>query len=92
MEKSNASQLKGREKDTLETPTDLGRDTVMEISSELRQLLADVFALYVKTKNFHWHMSWHALWLMSEGASTQEAAAAVGFASSWVRRPLAGGR
>jgi starvation-inducible DNA-binding protein len=57
MEKSNASQLKGRERDTLETPTDLGRDTVMEISSELRQLLADVFALYVKTKNFHWHMS-----------------------------------
>ena len=29
---------------------------------------------------------WHALWLMSEGASTQEAAAVVGFASSWVRR------
>ena len=29
----------------------------MEISSELRQLLADVFALYVKTKDFHWHMS-----------------------------------
>ncbi|HYA19893.1 MAG TPA: DNA starvation/stationary phase protection protein [Burkholderiales bacterium] len=29
----------------------------MEISSALRQLLADVFALYLKTKNFHWHMS-----------------------------------
>jgi starvation-inducible DNA-binding protein len=30
---------------------------VVEISTELRELLADVFALYVKTKNFHWHMS-----------------------------------
>jgi starvation-inducible DNA-binding protein len=36
---------------------DLSRDAVAEISSELRQLLADVFALYLKTKNFHWHMS-----------------------------------
>src|ERR1700719_2109040 len=37
--------------------TDLSGDAVVEISSELRKLLADVFALYVKTKNFHWHMS-----------------------------------
>jgi starvation-inducible DNA-binding protein len=37
--------------------TDLGDDAVVEISGELRKLLADVFALYVKTKNFHWHMS-----------------------------------
>jgi starvation-inducible DNA-binding protein len=37
--------------------TDLSDDTVVEISGELRKLLADVFALYVKTKNFHWHMS-----------------------------------
>ena len=29
----------------------------MEISGGLRQLLADVFAVYIKTKNFHWHMS-----------------------------------
>ncbi len=41
----------------LQTPTDLSRDGVVEISRELRHLLADVFALYVKTKNFHWHMS-----------------------------------
>ena len=38
-------------------PTDLSGDAVMEISSELHKLLADVFALYVKTKNFHWHMT-----------------------------------
>jgi starvation-inducible DNA-binding protein len=41
----------------METTTDLSRPEVEEISSALRQLLADVFALYVKTKNFHWHMS-----------------------------------
>ena len=35
----------------------LNPDGVAEISSELRKLLADVFALYLKTKNFHWHMS-----------------------------------
>src|SRR5207344_2290029 len=39
------------------TPTDLSGDAVEEISSNLRRLLADVFALYLKTKNFHWHMS-----------------------------------
>ena len=41
----------------LATPTDLAPEGVEEISSELRKLLADVFALYLKTKNFHWHMS-----------------------------------
>ena len=45
----------GREE--LETPTGLSREGVQAISSELRNLLADVFALYLKTKNFHWHMS-----------------------------------
>ena len=45
------------EKDTKGTPTDLGGNAVEEISSNLRRLLADVFALYVKTKNFHWHVS-----------------------------------
>jgi starvation-inducible DNA-binding protein len=46
-----------KERKALETPTDLSREGVAEISSELRKLLADVFALYLKTKNFHWHMS-----------------------------------
>jgi starvation-inducible DNA-binding protein len=45
------------EKDKKETATDLSGDAVEEISSNLRRLLADVFALYVKTKNFHWHIS-----------------------------------
>ena len=37
--------------------TYLSDNAVEEISSNLRRLLADVFAIYVKTKNFHWHMS-----------------------------------
>ena len=41
----------------LNTPTDLSPTAVAAISETLRQLLADVFALYLKTKNFHWHMS-----------------------------------
>jgi starvation-inducible DNA-binding protein len=36
--------------------TDLGSKAVAEISDVLRQLLADAFTLYLKTKNFHWHM------------------------------------
>jgi starvation-inducible DNA-binding protein len=52
-----AAQLEVRERNILDAPTDLDRKGVSEISTSLRQLLADVFALYVKTKNFHWHMS-----------------------------------
>jgi starvation-inducible DNA-binding protein len=40
-----------------EIRTDLAHDAVVEISGALRLLLADVFGLYVKTKNFHWHMT-----------------------------------
>jgi len=43
--------------ESLGTPTDLSPAAVAAISETLRQLLADVFVLYVKTKNFHWHMS-----------------------------------
>src|SRR5215213_1406552 len=42
---------------TLATPTDLSNDAVRDISGALNALLADMFALYVKTKNFHWHVS-----------------------------------
>jgi len=38
-------------------PTDLGANATRDISAALTGLLADVFALYLKTKNFHWHMS-----------------------------------
>jgi starvation-inducible DNA-binding protein len=41
----------------LATPTDLRAEATRDISAALNGLLADVFALYLKTKNFHWHMS-----------------------------------
>src|SRR3977135_982329 len=41
----------------LDTPTDLPHDAVEQISASLNTLLADAFALYLKTKNFHWHIS-----------------------------------
>src|SRR5436189_4977097 len=41
----------------LDTPTDLKPNAVKDISGALNILLADIFALYLKTKNFHWHMS-----------------------------------
>jgi starvation-inducible DNA-binding protein len=42
---------------SLDTPTDLSAEAVSQISAKLNQVLADVFALYLKTKNFHWHVS-----------------------------------
>jgi DNA-binding ferritin-like protein len=42
---------------SLTTPTDLSEKSVQDISGVLLLLLSDVFALYLKTKNFHWHMS-----------------------------------
>ena len=41
----------------LGTPTDLSADAVRDVSAALNALLADMFALYLKTKNFHWHVS-----------------------------------
>ena len=41
----------------LDTPTDMPKDAVGKISAALNVLLADAFALYLKTKNFHWHVS-----------------------------------
>lgn len=45
------------QKSALNTPTDLGADATRELSAALNLCLADVFAIYLKTKNFHWHMS-----------------------------------
>jgi hypothetical protein len=39
------------------TPTDLGHEAVKDIAGVMNAILADVFALYLKTKNFHWHVS-----------------------------------
>jgi starvation-inducible DNA-binding protein len=42
---------------SLDTPTDLSDAAVRELSAKLNEILADGFALYLKTKNFHWHVS-----------------------------------
>jgi starvation-inducible DNA-binding protein len=42
---------------SLRTPTDLDSEAIHDIPAALTGLLADTFALYLKTKNFHWHMS-----------------------------------
>ncbi|MDP9857459.1 Dps family protein [Agrobacterium tumefaciens] len=49
--------IKARRGVALKTPTGLGVDATRDISAGATTLLADVFALYLKTKNFHWHMS-----------------------------------
>ncbi len=41
----------------LDTPTDLSDNAVRELAAKLNEILADAFALYLKTKNFHWHVS-----------------------------------
>jgi len=48
---------KDRRSSALHTPTDLSEAATRDISATLNALLADTFALYVKTKNFHWHVS-----------------------------------
>ena len=53
----NHNDLAKRRKVPLATPTDLGQEARKNISGALNALLADVFALYLKTKNFHWHIS-----------------------------------
>jgi starvation-inducible DNA-binding protein len=55
---NKVKELKPREAAArLNTPTDLSDDAIEAISESLNGLLADTFALYVKTKNFHWHVS-----------------------------------
>ena len=54
---SKEATTKERRKAPLETPTDLGSNARRDIAGALNALLADTFALYLKTKNFHWHVS-----------------------------------
>ena len=51
------TELFARRNAPLNTPSDLDRKVVTDISEALNALLADVFCMYLKTKNFHWHMS-----------------------------------
>ena len=58
---SNVRRLAARNNrqsaEALDTPTDLSQKAVTEMSAALNRILADAFALYLKTKNFHWHVS-----------------------------------
>jgi starvation-inducible DNA-binding protein len=49
--------VKSRRTAPLNTPNSLGENATRDLSGGLNILLADVYALYIKTKNFHWHMS-----------------------------------
>jgi starvation-inducible DNA-binding protein len=60
MKKNNSTrttELQNRRGAPLATPTDLTRSATKDIAGAMNAILADVFALYLKTKNFHWHMS-----------------------------------
>ena len=52
-----AAGRKTRQKASLATPTDLASAATTDIAGALNLILADIFAMYLKTKNFHWHMS-----------------------------------
>jgi starvation-inducible DNA-binding protein len=54
---TSRSALVERQKAPLATPSDIDSKAVEEITGALNALLANVFSLYLKTKNFHWHMS-----------------------------------
>lgn len=54
---TNVKEAAARRTIPLSTPNDIKPNAVRDISAALNILLADVFALYMKTKNFHWHMS-----------------------------------
>src|SRR5438045_4769442 len=55
--KSSREDLVRRQSAPLATPTDLKPAATRDIAAAMNAILADVFALYLKTKNFHWHMS-----------------------------------
>lgn len=53
----NDAPLHARKTAALHTPTDLGSQATTDVAAALTGVLADTFALYLKTKNFHWHLS-----------------------------------
>src|SRR2546430_11264699 len=50
-------ELRHRREAPLSTRTDLARSATKDITGAMNAILSDVFAVYLKTKNFHWHMS-----------------------------------
>jgi starvation-inducible DNA-binding protein len=53
----NSNHVEALRKAPLATPSDIDPQAAKDVAGALNALLADVFALYLKTKNFHWHMS-----------------------------------
>ena len=53
----NPESAKKKQKSPLRTPANFEPDAVRDLAGALTALLADMFALYLKTKNFHWHVS-----------------------------------
>src|SRR4051812_27145999 len=56
-ERKASAALRQRRSAPLATPTDLGDGASKDVAGGMNAALADIFALYLKTKNFHWHMS-----------------------------------
>src|ERR1700745_379291 len=54
---TKTAELRQKRDIPLTVPTDLARSATKDIAGAMNAILADVFALYLKTKNFHWHMS-----------------------------------
>ena len=57
MAKTTHTESRSKSAAPIDTPIDLAPDAVAEVTEALNALIADTFALYVKTKNFHWHVS-----------------------------------
>lgn len=57
MTREATKELESRRVSPLTTPSDLDRQATADIEGAMNAILADIFALYLKTKNFHWHMS-----------------------------------
>jgi starvation-inducible DNA-binding protein len=57
MTSTKTQELKQRQRAPVDTPTDLSAEAARDIAGAMNAILADVFALYLKTKNFHWHLS-----------------------------------
>src|SRR4029077_9216160 len=54
---TKTAELRQKRDIPLTVPTDLARSATKDIAGAMNAILADVFALYLKTKNFHWHLS-----------------------------------
>jgi starvation-inducible DNA-binding protein len=57
MDTFTVQDVREKRKKPLSTPTDLDSSATTDITAAMNRLLADIYALYLKTKNFHWHMS-----------------------------------